>query len=38
MTLTESGRDLIEANRYERDDGSPSPRQPFYAASENLAN
>lgn len=31
VALTESGRDLLEANRYERDDRSHQPRQTFYA-------
>jgi hypothetical protein len=29
--LTERGRDLLEANRYERDDRAHEPRQTFYA-------
>jgi len=31
VTLTDRGRDLLEANRYERDDRSHEPRQAFYA-------
>ena len=31
VTLTDRGRDLLEANRYERDDRSHKPRQAFYA-------
>ncbi len=31
VTLTDEGRDLLEANRHERDDRSPEPRQSFYA-------
>ena len=31
MTLTDRGRDLLEANRYERDDRIHQPRQAFYA-------
>jgi DNA-binding MarR family transcriptional regulator len=31
VTLTDSGRDLLEANRYERDDRTREPRQTFYA-------
>ena len=31
VTLTDRGRDLLEANRYERDDRSCQPRQAFYA-------
>lgn len=31
ITLTDRGRDLLEANRYERDDRSHEPRQAFYA-------
>lgn len=31
VTLTDRGRDLLEANRYERDDRSHEPRQTFYA-------
>jgi hypothetical protein len=31
LTLTERGRNLLEANRYERDDRSHEPRQTFYA-------
>jgi DNA-binding PadR family transcriptional regulator len=31
VTLTDRGRDLLEANRYERDDQSHQPRQAFYA-------
>ena len=30
-TLTDRGRDLLEANRYERDERSHEPRQTFYA-------
>ena len=32
VTLTERGRDLLEANRYEHDDRSREPRQAFYAS------
>jgi DNA-binding PadR family transcriptional regulator len=31
VTLTDRGRDLLEANRHERDDGANRPRQTFYA-------
>jgi hypothetical protein len=31
VALTDRGRDLIEANRYERDDRSREPRQTFWA-------
>jgi DNA-binding PadR family transcriptional regulator len=31
VTLTDRGRDLLEANRYERHDRSLKPRQAFYA-------
>lgn len=31
VTLTDRGRDLLEANRYERDDRNHEPRQAFYA-------
>jgi DNA-binding PadR family transcriptional regulator len=31
VTLTDRGRDLLEANRYERDDRIHQPRQTFYA-------
>ncbi len=31
VTLTDRGRDLLEANRYERDDRSHEPSQAFYA-------
>ena len=31
VTLTDRGRDLLEANRYERDDRIHEPRQTFYA-------
>jgi hypothetical protein len=31
VVLTERGRDLLEANRYERHDRAPEPRQTFYA-------
>jgi hypothetical protein len=31
VVLTDRGRDLLEANRYERGDRSPEPRQAFYA-------
>lgn len=31
VTLTDRGRDLLEANRHERDDRSHGPRQAFYA-------
>jgi len=31
VTLTDRGRDLLEAHRYERDDRSHEPRQAFYA-------
>ena len=31
VTLTDRGRDLLEANLYERDDRSREPRQTFYA-------
>lgn len=31
VVLTERGRDLLEANRYERDDDAHEPRQTFYA-------
>ena len=31
VTLTDRGRDLLEANRYERDDQGHEPRQAFYA-------
>jgi hypothetical protein len=31
VTLTDRGRDLLEANRYERDDCSREPRQTFWA-------
>jgi hypothetical protein len=31
VTLTDQGRDLLEANRYERDDRTREPRQTFYA-------
>ena len=31
VTLTDRGRDLLEANRYERDDRAHEPRQVFYA-------
>ena len=31
VALTDRGRDLLEANRYERDDRNHEPRQTFYA-------
>ena len=31
VTLTDRGRDLLEANRYEREDRTCQPRQTFYA-------
>ena len=31
VTLTDRGRDLLEANRYERDDRAREPRQTFWA-------
>lgn len=31
VTLTDRGRNLLEANRYEREDRIPQPRQTFYA-------
>ena len=31
VTLTDRGRDLLEANRYEREDRTCEPRQTFYA-------
>src|SRR4051812_40429006 len=31
VTLTDRGRDLLEANRYERHDRAHEPRQTFYA-------
>lgn len=34
LTLTDRGRDLLEANRYERHDRTHEPRQTFYAISD----
>ena len=31
MTLTDRGRDVLEANRYDRDERTHEPRQAFYA-------
>ncbi len=38
VTLTDHGRDLLEANRYERHDRTHEPRQTFYAGSGSPAS
>ena len=35
VTLTDRGRDLLEANRYERHDRTHEPRQTFHAGLRN---